>query len=276
LKPFPRKVALMLAFAAGALVGWWLLNPGRPDRFRLYSKVLGESRHILVHLPEGYTQGFFAYPLLVLLDGGDQKQFSGDKPLYSRSREVLARLEREGLPPMILVGIANRDRVRDMTPIQRPDIYAGGGGAEAFMGFIEMEVLPYVESHWRINSTRILYGESYGGLFVLDALARGKQAFSDYIAISPTIGVWPQGLAEAFRRRFAGLCSIRSLFIVCGERDIPLVSGYAIDFFRAIEGFLPPGLRRRLEILPGEAHDPIRSLELGLRYVFSMEIPLKQ
>ena len=252
---------------------WFLLNPRHPDRVDIHSKVLGENRRLLVRLPVGYAAGKGSYPLIVLLDGGDQKQFSGDKPLYSRSKEVLAALEKEGLPPMILVGIANRDRERDMTPIQRPDIYAGGGGAKAFMEFIETEVLPFIERRWRIGSTRILYGESYGGLFVLDVLARGRQVFSDYIAVSPAVGVWPQGLAACFRRRFNQFFTPRSLYIVYGEKDAPLVAGYTVPLFREIEGILPAGSRRRLDILPKEGHNPVCSLERGLRYIFSRETP---
>jgi hypothetical protein len=181
-------IAVGAAMACG-LLAWLLLGTGRPDRASLYSNALGERRHILVRLPERYNRGTTACPLIVLLDGGDQRQFSGEKPLYSRSRDVLSTLEREGLPPTILIGIENRDRVRDMTPVERPDLYVGGGGAVTFMRFIETEVLPFVERRWRVGPTRILYGESYAGLFVLDAMARGRQAFSDYIAVSPAVGV---------------------------------------------------------------------------------------
>lgn len=271
----PRRInwqAVSLLAVAGAVIWLWIgLNPRHPERVDIRSKVLGENRFLLVHLPPGYGSGKDFYPLLVLLDGGDQKQFSGEKTLYSRSKEVLTRLESEGLPPLILVGIGNRDRVRDMTPVRRPDIYAGGGGARAFMEFIEAEVVPFVQKRWRIGKRRILYGESYGGLFVLDALARGRQAFSDYIAVSPAVGVWPEGLDAAFQRRSGAISQVRSLYIVQGEKDAPLVTNHSIPFFGKIDAFLPPGLRRRLDVLPGEGHNPQDSLELGLRFVFSRE-----
>lgn len=272
---WPRRIRCKTAFlfaAAGAVIASWMwLNPSHPERVHVRSKVLGEKRFLLVHLPPGYETGEESYPLLVLLDGGDQKQFSRDRTLYSRSREVLSRLEAEGLPRLILVGVGNRDRVRDMTPVRRPDIYAGGGGAGAFREFIETEIVPFVQARWRIANRRILYGESYGGLFVLDTLARGRQAFSDYIAVSPAVGVWPKGLNAAFQRRVSALSRVRSLFIVLGERDAPLVTNYAIPFFRRIDPFLPDGLRRRLDVLPGEGHNPRESLALGLRFVFSGE-----
>lgn len=271
----PRRInwkAVFLLGAAGAFIAAWLwLNPRHPERVDILSQALREKRFLLVHLPPGYESGVDSYPLLVLLDGGDQKQFSGEKTLYSRSKEVLARLEAEGVPRLILVGIGNRDRERDMTPVRRRDIYAGGGGARAFREFLETEVVPFVERRWRVGPTRILYGESYGGLFVLDSLARGRQAFSDYIAVSPTIGVWPQELSASFQKCARVPSRVRSLCIIYGAADAPLVKEYALPFFRSIDAVLPGTLRRRLTVLPGEGHNPASSLELGLRFVFSEE-----
>lgn len=263
----PRRInwrAVSLLAIAGAVIWTWMwLNPSHPERVYVRSKVLGEKRFLLVHLPPGYETGEESYPLLVLLDGGDQKQFSRDRTLYSRSREVLSRLEAEGLPRLIMVGIGNRDRVHDLTPVRRPDIDAGGGGSGAFGEFIETEVVPFVQARWRIGSRRILYGESYGGLFVLDVLARGRRVFTDCIAVSPAIGVWPEGLNAAFRRHCGTMSEIHSLYIVQGEKDAPLVKEYTLPFFRSIDVVLPGTLRRRLTILPGEGHNPASSLELG-------------
>ena len=262
------KKPLLLVVAACSVAVWLVLNPVRSDQFKIYSQAMGETRRILVRLPERYGRSTASYPLLVLLDGGDQRQFFADRPLYSRSKKVLAALEKEGLPAMILVGVGNRDRIKDMTPVTRPDIYLGGGGSKAFIKFIEMELLPYVESRWRIGAVKILYGESYGGLFVLDAMVRGGQAFTDYIAVSPTVGVWPTGLAEAFRRRCQRPFVVRSLFVIYGERDAPLVTEYTPPFIREIESILPPRLRLQTDAIAGEGHTPASSLERGLRFIF--------
>jgi hypothetical protein len=251
-----------------AIVAGLVFSDWRADRHNLASTALGEQRRYLVSLPEGYDTGACPCPLLVVLDGGDQKLYSAERPLYSRSREVLAALRREGFPPVVMVGVENRNRVKDMTPVERPDLYVGGGGSTAFMRFVETELLPEVESRWRIGGTRILYGESYAGLFVIDALARGARAFTDYVAVSPTIGVWPAGLREAFRNSSTARPVPRSLFIVYGERDAPLVVDFAPAFERDVGPLLPAGLRLRHEVLPREGHSPAGSLEHALRFVF--------
>ena len=276
-----RLIAVITIACAGAALFLLVLNPGRPNRWAVRSDALSVTRHILVRLPAGYEGSSEAYSLVVLLDGGDERQHSAEVPLYSRSVAVLTGLEAEGLASVILVGVANRNRVLDMTPIERPDIYVGGGGSLAFLRFIETELLPFVEARWRVGSTRILYGESYGGLFVIDALARGRQAFTDYIAVSPTVGVWPDGLNAALRRRMSSggwpanpssgdTDRKTSLFVVYGERDAPLVTDYVPAIARLIESERPPTLRFSVEVLPRAGHNPPESLGRGLRFVFGV------
>jgi predicted alpha/beta superfamily hydrolase len=244
------------------------------------SEELGETRHVLVRLPDGYGASPRTYPLVVMLDGGDQRQYSAEVPLYSRSVAVVAALERNGLAPMILVGVENRNRVRDMTPVERPDLYVGGGGSPAFLRFLETELVPFVQTRWRVGPTRILYGESYAGLFVLDALARGRQVFTDYISVSPTVGVWPKGLAGVLRQRMSAdaspatragdLRSASSLFVIYGEKDAPLVTDFMPSITQLVEAEHPPTLRFGVEILPRAGHNPPESLERGLRFVFDV------
>lgn len=193
---------------------------------------------------------------------------------------VLTALEQEGLPQVILVGVENTNRVRDMTPISRPDLYAGGGGSLAFLRFIETELVPFVEARWHTGPVRILYGESYGGLLVLDALARGRGVFTDYIAVSPMVGVWADGMSAALRQRMTPDArspakdgearQATSLFIIYGDRDAPLVTHDAPSLARLIEADRPPTLRFAIQIVAGAGHNPPESLERGLRFVFSV------
>ena len=275
-----RTIALIAAASTCVALCAWLLSSSRPDRWAVPSDALGETRHVLVRLPDGDGVSSGTYPLVVMLDGGDQRQYSAEVPLYSRSVAVLAALERDGLPPMILVGVENRNRVRDMTPVERPDLYVGGGGSPAFLRFLETELVRFVEARWRVGPTRILYGESYAGLFVLDAFARGRLVFSDYISVSPTVGVWPEGLAVALRQRMsAGAspanragnpASASSLFVIYGENDAPLVTDFVPSIAQLVEAAHPPTLRFGVEILPRAGHNPPESLERGLRFVFDV------
>jgi predicted alpha/beta superfamily hydrolase len=98
------------------------------------------------------------------------------------------------LPEVIVVGIPNVDRVRDLTPTH----VAGGlwiddntakksGGGEAFMGFIEKELIPHIDNLYPTTSYRTLIGHSFGGLTAINALVHHKNVFKSYVVIDPSM-----------------------------------------------------------------------------------------
>lgn len=99
------------------------------------------------------------------------------------------------LPEMILIGITNTDRMRDLSP-SHASIYPPfhdtlflktSGGAENFTAFIEKELFPYVDSLYPTAPYRILIGHSLGGLFVMNTLINHTKLFNAYISIDPSI-----------------------------------------------------------------------------------------
>jgi hypothetical protein len=273
-----RRALGLTATALALLLLWLLAGVSRPDRWAVPSTALGQTRHVLVHPSEDAGAGSQAFPLLVLLDGGDQRQWSGERSLYSRAVATLSALEKAGLPPVILVGVENRNRVGDMAPIERPDLYVGGGGAQAYIRFLETELVPFVAARWPVSQKRILYGEPYGGLIVLDTLARGGGVFTDYIAVSPAVGVWAEGLSGALRQRMAVGATAAppgesagaplSVFVVYGQWDAPLVTDFTPPVIALIANGRPPTWRLGAEVLPGAGHNPPDALARGLRFVF--------
>lgn len=257
--------AAVVATSAVLVCSTW-----RADRLTLRSRVLDERRSVLVRVPPGYDdRSSERYSVLYLLDGGDRRFWSRDEPLYSRAKALLDRLESGAIPRTILVGVANRDRVRDMTPVERPDLYVGGGGADAFLRFLTEELEPFVEARYPTGGRRILYGESYGGLFVLYALAERADAFSDYIAVSPAVGVCPDLVASALAERFTAQPDLAaSLFVAYGERDAPLVVEHVAPVLTAVAPLVPSGLRLRQHVIDGAGHNPPSGLEEGLRFAW--------
>lgn len=251
--------------AAGALV---IKSTWRRDLYTFRSDVLAERRSVLVRLPASYSMSDTTYPVLYLLDGGDQRQWSGEQTLFSRTTELLSQSEGQDIPEMILVGIGNRDRVRDMTPVKRPDLYLGGGDAKVFLRFLCEEVTPFIDARFRTTRRRILYGESYGGLFVLYALAQQPSAYTDYISVSPTVGVCPDLIVQTLTDRFTNHRDLTAnLFIAWGEHDIPLVTTYIDPLLTALTARHPPGLRLGHRLIQGEGHNPKMGITAGLRFV---------
>src|SRR5687767_14741190 len=80
----------------------------QPVPVQLESKVLAETRTILVRTPASYAAGTRAYPVLYMTDGDRQ---------IGHTAAVVDFLAREGrMPEVIIVGINNTDRTRDLTP----------------------------------------------------------------------------------------------------------------------------------------------------------------
>src|SRR5690349_19701682 len=120
---------------------------GRIDS--LHSKILGEERKIWVYVPDGAKDTTRRFPVLYLLDGDAH---------YSSVVGMIQQLS--GIngnticPDMIVVGIPNTDRTRDLTPTNSlfyPDGSKGidlktSGGGEKFESFLQKELIQHIDS----------------------------------------------------------------------------------------------------------------------------------
>ena len=131
---------------------------------RIKSTTLSEDRKVFVHLPASYNTSGSAYPVLYLLDG---------TPAFLLEMiAITARLRNDrNAPEMIIVAIENTDRNRGMMPVVAKDL-PGPPRAEAFLGFLEKELIPDIEKTYRTAQPRILQGKSLSGLFTIYALLR--------------------------------------------------------------------------------------------------------
>ena len=153
---------------------------------RLKSDVLGEERVILVRTPQGYENGSQRYPVIYLTDGDAHILHTAS------SIEFLSRNGR--MSELIVVGIPNTDRMRDLSPTHISTAGATGGpqfptsgGGDKFLKFIETELIPDIEKRYRTHPYRILAGHSLGGLFVVHAMITRPELFNAFIAVSPAL-----------------------------------------------------------------------------------------
>jgi predicted alpha/beta superfamily hydrolase len=154
-----------------------------PERIVVKSQVLGEERTVLVRTPAGYARSSERFPVLYMTDGDSHIQHT------SGTISFLARNAR--MPEMIVVGITNTDRTRDLTPTHVEQLPANpfptSGGADKFLKFIETELIPLVESKYRTQPYRALAGHSLGGLFAVHTMLTKPELFNSYIAVSPSL-----------------------------------------------------------------------------------------
>lgn len=146
--------------------------------YKINSPALGEERTILVRVPVNYERTNEKFPVVYMLDA--------HAPQNSMMVGILEQQAWGGMmPEMILVGIQNTNRLRDLTPTKTER--AGSGGGDKFLDFIEQEVIPLVEKNYRTQPFRVFAGHSLGGLFAVYSLAARPDLFNAYIAASPVL-----------------------------------------------------------------------------------------
>jgi Predicted hydrolase of the alpha/beta superfamily len=159
----------------------------------VYSNVLKEQRKVWIYTPDmtsGDHSAGHRYPVLYLLDG------DGHFPSIVGLIQQLSQVNGNSvLPEMIVVGIPNTDRTRDLTPthiksdppMMDTNSSRTTGGGEQFVSFIEHELMPHIDSAYPTAPYKILIGHSFGGLTVMNVLTNHTKLFNAYIAIDPSM-----------------------------------------------------------------------------------------
>lgn len=165
---------------------------GKTDSIQ--SKILGEQRKIWVHVPNGVNE---KYPVVYVLDGNGH--FSS---VVGMIQQLSTTNGNTMCPKMIVVGIPNTDRTRDLTPTpidprvdtDPPNVtladttfYKTSGGGENFIAFIEKELMPHIEANYPTAPYKMLIGHSFGGLAVMQTFVHHTDLFNSYICIDPSM-----------------------------------------------------------------------------------------
>jgi len=156
---------------------------------KLRSSRLQNYRDITVALPPSYDTSDRAYPLIVMHDGQNlfdpDTSFAGSWGMIG----VLRDLAPEGVEAVV-VGVANTGPFRryEYSPFRDPK--HGGGDGDRYLSFIIDEVIPQVESAFRVEATpsrRYIAGSSMGGLVSLYAFWKYPGIFAGAAALSPSV-----------------------------------------------------------------------------------------
>ena len=245
-------------------------RPGTPpgQSFIIASRVMGETRRINVFTPPGYDEGSARYPVLYMPDGGMEEDF----PHVADA--VLAGITWEKLQPLIIVGIENTERRRDMTGptsvAEDRKIAPRVGGSAAFRKFIRDELMPEIRKRYRTTDETAIVGESLAGLFVVETFFLDPDMFDTYIAISPSVwwngGSLIRGAGDWLRAR----PSLRKTLYLTSADESDIVSGLQ-QLARTLEAGAPAGLVWFYHPMPDQFHDTIyrASSPKAFRIVFA-------
>ncbi|MBO9703140.1 MAG: hypothetical protein J7604_23200 [Sporocytophaga sp.] len=162
-------------------------------RETIHSSILNEDRELWISLPtsvEEMKKSNKKYPVIYVLDGD-----SHIKTFSSMTDQLGIYYGNSVFPEMIIVGILNTDRWRDLSPTHitktpfniDSTLLTNTGGGENFIKFIEKELISHIDSIYPTAPNRTFVGHSLGGLTVLNTLIHHPHIFNYYLAIDPSL-----------------------------------------------------------------------------------------
>ena len=175
----------------------------------VYSTILKEQRKVWVYVPNMNSGGQDTskhYPVVYLLDGDGH--FESVVGMIQQLSQVNGNTI---VPEMIVVGIPNTDRTRDLTPthitndppMMDTNFSKSTGGGENFTAFIEKELMPHIDSIYPTQKFKMLIGHSFGGLTVMNIITNHTKLFNAYIAIDPSMWYDKEQFLKATEKKLA-------------------------------------------------------------------------
>ena len=254
------------------------------ESFIIHSSIAQRDFEIMVALPRGYSESHAKYPVLYVLDA------NGAFPIAVQTARFLT-FDPELKEEPVIVGVGYplglyrntlAARTKDFTPTSDPEWVRqlssqyhfspeGSGGAAAFLQFLAKEMMPVVETRYRLDERRrALHGYSLGGLFAVYVLFHEPELFENYLIGAPALW-WDHEVAWKFEQEFAQAHKDLQarVFLTVGlldERVVPIVQKLD-ELFRSRKY---GSLVWHTQFFPEETHDSAIALSLtrGMRYLY--------
>lgn len=182
-------------------------------------------------------------------------------------------------------------RSRDLTPV-RDKVWEGKvkermaidhmttGGAAQFLKFLKKELIPIVETEYRVDiKNKILAGLSMGGLFVLYALFHEADLFQGFVAASPSTWFGDRhifSIEDNYAQKQNDL--VANLYLSIGQKEETEESRMVSSLFRLsalLESRDYKGLTLKNQVFEDLNHCDagVPGFQLGLKWIFSLSKP---
>lgn len=225
-------------------------------RMAVPSRHLGEAREVLIRVPDGYFEeegpGAGRYPVLYVLDGDDYFAPLAGLVDYLTMFDLV--------PEMIVVAVPNRDRMEELTFSPANEAYGNwptSGGAEAFHGFLEEELVPLIDRSFRTHPYRMLVGHSLGGLFAIESMGRTPELFQATLALSPSLAWNQYEWLKASDTLFDDIPFWRHTLFISLEPTSEEADRMLAEFQALAEAKAPEGFEYHLARYPQETHTTV-------------------
>jgi predicted alpha/beta superfamily hydrolase len=244
----------------------------------IHSTVLNEDRNVYIHFPKLDSSDLNKrFPVLYLMDGENHFE------LLAQYVDYLSRPDVSAIPKIIVVGIPNTKRVRDLTPTQsilnyegKPDTngrYKSSGGNEIFFDFLKKELMPIVESKYNTQPYKLFAGHSFGGISSINCMLTNPDMFDAYIAVSPSFWWDNEYLLKLTEKKLKKGSTLNKKFFYCNGNEGGKNSFFhkgLLKFHSIIVNKKMTGLSYKYNYYPNEMHMtvPIIAYLDALRFIF--------
>ena len=231
------------------------------------SKILNEERTLNIYLPQKFDKTK-SYPIVYLLDGSMNEDFIHVTGLVQFFNQMYS------MPETIVVGIANIDRKKDFTfhtdlkDLQKD--YPTTGHSDKFINFLDKELKPYIESHFK-TTDNYLFGQSLGGLLATEILLKKSELFNNYFIISPSLWWDDESLLKQAPQLLSKIKDIKKfIYISVGKGEHPVMVKDAEDLFDVLKKSNKKNWTIDYKMMETDNHATIlhRSLYEGLLKLF--------
>ncbi len=233
------------------------------------SSICHQDYVLSINLPRGYSDTTKTFPVLYVLDG--QWDFAFVQALYGQQYY-------DGfVPGIVIVGITwggknpdyDKRRAFDLTPTD-PGKSGQYGNAPNFLAFIKQELIPFIQSKYRVsNNDRTLVGSSFGGLFTLYAMFHETATFNRYILTSPSLQ-WDNDILSTYNKEYAQRTKELRARVVMGIGGYENVPAFEA-FVDKLKGENYKGFELETRVLDGFGHSggKAEGYSRGLQFVYA-------
>jgi predicted alpha/beta superfamily hydrolase len=265
---------------------------GNTEMRPLHSAVTGRDYLLYIAYPDSYaSHPERKYPVVYVTDG-----YWSFVKLSSLGSSLWYD---QIVPEYIVVGLGyagehvnyGKERMYELSPTKQSYGWAKfaevQGGSRKFLDAIKTEIIPYVETNTRADSSfRVMVGSSMGGLFSLFCMYEEPGLFQGIIAGSPEVD-WDNrwlfrrecelrqaALGDDYKGVFHVPCR---LFMGVGTGEVPDYVGSIEAFATIIRTGQYADFTFRFHPVEGERHggNTAELFTRGLRFVFEPQMPSK-
>jgi len=238
--------------------------------FHHYSAINNHQYQLRVSFPASYQSNLSKrYPVVIKLDG--QWDF-----LLAASAYNCVYFDGQ-MPETLFVGIDWGDvegdihaiRSRDLMPTP-VEVYENSGHAKQFVDVLVEEIIPELETRFRLNDQRFLMGTSMSALFSTYALLERPEAFDGAISIAAD---YESSNDELMRlvESLEGTNKLADKRLYLGVGSWDLVAPSVLSFAERLQASKLPGFQLLLEQAPGYGHSGMNIPGYGGGYRFLFE-----